>query len=127
MMDIIDELTKNIHFLGKFGILPEVIFVMIFQYKRNTAFGGIRQTCFDALGGVIYPLPDGYPGSALPRKNPAVGTAQRTGHIDPVFLLVDFFCPEISIRMRKIGRTAHHGNLLPLLLCLPAKSTPVRP
>ena len=49
MIHTINKFTKNIRLLGKFGILPKIIFVMILKNKCDVSFLCIRQTSVYAI------------------------------------------------------------------------------
>ena len=124
-MNRIDQLAEHVHFLRKFRVFPEIIFVVVLDDERNAAFAGVGQTGFDALCGQFYALIDREFGSALTGKDAAIGSAQGVGHIDPAFLFCNFVGAESRIGVRKIRGAAHHRNHFAVRFDLLAKPRPV--
>ena len=51
-----NQFTKDIGFLGKLRILPEIVFIMIFKNECNVMPLGIRQTLLNAFGRQLDPF-----------------------------------------------------------------------
>src|SRR5437762_9544790 len=115
-MNSLYQLTKDIHFLGKFRVFPKIILIMILEDESNIFLSCIRQARFDTLRSKTDAFINGKFRSSLPRQYTAIGTTQLIDHIDPFLLFEDFILPKIFIWMCKIRRAAQHWNLFPFIL-----------
>ena len=125
MLNAVHQPAKNVHFLGKFRILPKVILVMILQDQGDSICCRIGQACLDAFHSQPDALINAQFRSPLSGEHPAVRTAQGMCHIDPTFLFPDLIFTKFPVRVGKVGRTTHHRDYFPMILYLPAKTGPV--
>jgi hypothetical protein len=126
MFDRIDELAEDVHLLGEFGILPEVVLVVVFDDEGDAALGRVGETGVDGFGGEFHAFIDAQLGTPLAAEDAAVGAAEGVGHVDPAFLLGDFLLAEGGVGMGEVGRAAHHRDDAPGVLDFLAKAGPVR-
>ena len=83
---------------------------MVLEDERHAAFLGVRDAGLDAVGREAHAFGVGELRAALAAEHAAVGAAECVGHVDPTLLLGDLGVAEDFVRMREVGRTAHHRD-----------------
>ena len=120
------QLTKHIHLLGKLWVTPKIILVVILDNQGDTAAFRLGQTGLDTLRDQIKPALPRQLWPPLTRKHAAITCAQRRGHADPVFFLLNFLGAKIRIGVREIRRATEHRNHHPALFHRAPRRRPLR-
>ena len=117
--------AEDVHLLRELRVEPEVVLVVVLEDERHAAFLGMRDAGADAVGGEAHTFGVGELGATLAAKHAAVGPAQRVGHVNPALLLGDLGVAKGLVRMREVGRAAHHRDGHPEVGDLTAEDRPV--
>ena len=83
---------------------------MVLEDERYAAFLGVRNAGGDAVGGETHAFGVGEFGAALAAEDAAIGAAESVGHVDPALLFGDLGVAEGLVRVREVGRAAHHRD-----------------
>src|SRR5258706_11442215 len=113
-----DEVAEDVHLLGEFGVVPVVVFVVIFDDQLDAALCGVGDAGLDGFGGVADAIFAGDFGAALAGEDAAEFCAQAGGHVDEAFFVFDFLAAEAGVGMGEIGGAAEHGNGEVAVSCL---------
>ena len=124
MVDGVDELTEDLHLLGKLGVLPEVVLVVVFQDQDDATVGGIGQAGGDRLSSQGHAFVDRELRPPLTGEHAAVLATERVDHLNPPHLLGDLGLAEGLAWVGEVGRTAEHGDGHPTGLHLLTKPRP---
>ena len=102
--DHLQQLEEDIHLLGKFGILPEAVLVVVFEPQHDVVLTGDGQRLIDALGDPFQPLLSIDFGITLAGKNPADlrGASQPLRHGDQCRLAIDGPLSRVGIGVREV-------------------------
>jgi hypothetical protein len=107
----LQEIAEDVCRLGKFGILPEAILIVVLKDERHAVLRGKGETVLDGSGGELNALLAGNIRTTLAAQDAAEGGPQGIRHFDPPLLLLNFLRPEGGIGMGEIGRTTEHRDL----------------
>src|SRR5690606_42153356 len=91
--------AEDIHLLGEFGILPEVVLIVVFKDQRNAPFRRVGKAFTYGVCRKRYALFNGEIGTSLSRQYAAILSAEDVGHVDPSFLPGNLFLPELRIKI----------------------------
>ena len=125
VIDRLDERAENVHFLGKLGVVPEVVLVVIFDDEGDPVFLCEREAGADRVGGVLDSFFDRELRSFLTTQGPAVGGAETMRHRNPVLLFLDLLLAKRRVGVGEIRRAAEHGDGAPSGLDFLAEPGPV--
>src|SRR5688500_14331911 len=100
----------KIHFaaLGKFGITPEAVFIVIFHTQGHATGRGMLQAGLNALDSPTHAAYHVMPACPLAVLSSGVRSAQSEGEIYRVCLPRELARPFAWIRVSKVRRKAEH-------------------
>src|SRR5271157_1034835 len=108
----IHQRQEDVLLLGKLGIFPEAVLVVVFQTEHDIVFAGDGKHSTDAVDDPGQTLPLANLRIALPGEDPAdrSGTTEPPGRADQFYLPVDRSLAPVGVGVREVGRKAEHRH-----------------
>ena len=110
--DQLEQLEEDVHLLGEFGILPEAVFVVVFETQDDVVLASDGQRLIDAIGDPFQTLSSFDFGVALAGENPAHGAraSQPLCHGDQLRLPIDGTLAGVGVGIGEVGGAAKHRH-----------------
>ncbi len=113
VVDRVEDGVEHCRSLGELGIGPDTRLVVVLDRQQDVQLDSQRKEGGDGIDDPLDALSRGDAGVCLTAHDPACGARapESSGYAHELGLRVDFPGTLAGVRMREIGRSAHHRHL----------------